>query len=182
MADLLKEHVGAIAEPGLKSLAKDWVERLIEHVAWLQERDGRHQYHFHALDWVCCKSCSCHIDGTVDRHSGDQVKYRLVGHAADWERDRTNVELSREDTSTKLLDNVLEGVAILSDHCSVIERETTIFMGIRVPEVILDTVERLPALYHLPDPHTLLLDFLFKSLINRCFLRSNSYGALSFII
>ena len=76
-------------------------------------------------------------------------------HAADGERDRSDVELAREDAPTELLHDILEGIAVLANHCSIVERESAIFVCIWVPKVVLDVMQRHPALHHLLDAASL---------------------------
>ena len=72
----------------------------------------------------------------MNRHRADQVEDGLRGHAADWERDGSNVEFSGEDGLAELLDNVFESLPILSNHFCIVQWEPSIFMGLWMPKVI----------------------------------------------
>jgi len=66
MADLFQENIGTISECSLEGLSQDWVQRLIKHVARLEERDRGGEDELHSLDRVSCQGCTCHVDRAVD--------------------------------------------------------------------------------------------------------------------
>ena len=93
-------------------------------------------------------------------------------HAADGEGDGTDVELSGEDCPAKLLHNVFKGVPILANHRSIVERKATVFVRLRMPEIVLELRQRLPSQGHLVDLNSQLLR-LFSFLIARELFRLN---------
>ena len=80
----------------------------------------------------------------MNRHRTDQVEDRLRRHTADWERDGSNVEFAGEDSLAELLNNVFESLSVLSDHFCIVQWESSIFMGLRVPEVVFHIFKRPP--------------------------------------
>ena len=93
----------------------------------------------------------------MDRHGGDQIENGLVGHAADGEGDGADVELAGEDRPAQLLHDVFERIPVPAYHCSIIQRKAAIFVCIRVPEVVIQVLNRLPVLHQGPDSLSLSL-------------------------
>ena len=80
----------------------------------------------------------------MNRHRADQVEDGLRRHAADWERDGSNVEFAGEDGLAELFYNVFESLSILSDHFCIVQWEPSIFVGLWVPKVIFQVFNRPP--------------------------------------
>ena len=93
-------------------------------------------------------------------------------HAANGEGDGTDVELSGEDCPAELLHNVFKGVPILANHRSIVEWKATVFVRLRMPEIVLELRQRLPSQGHLVDLNSQLLR-LFSFLIARELFRLN---------
>lgn len=93
-------------------LTQNRVQWFIESMTCIQKAQATRHNELHSLHWVCCQSSSIHVSWTVHWHRGDHIKQRFGRHARNWKTNAAEIEFTRKDDSTNLLDYVFECCSI----------------------------------------------------------------------
>ena len=76
----------------------------------------------------------------MNAHCGNQLQNGLITHALYRKADRAQIKLACKYLPTHLLNNVLGSISILGYRDGIIERESSILVNIRHPEIIINVV------------------------------------------
>lgn len=74
MRHLLHVDLSAVIVHALVSLTEHWVQRLVESVARVQERQRARHDELHTLDRIGCHRSCGHVSWGVNRHRGNHVQ------------------------------------------------------------------------------------------------------------